>query len=167
MSQVALKPEYVGEGHCNYPADHEDYPQEIGYALPDLQQPRPPGVGHIVELRQPTFVEHLLASGAGIELQELQPELAKEGVRTWARLAVLHHRPLLFHHDPGVRPGEVLDVRALGLGQWGGEEVDSGQLVCLTLQVDLGRLVILPYGDDHERKQHSVGDAQDREDEAG
>jgi hypothetical protein len=38
--------------------------------------------------------------------------------------------------------------------------------VCLTLHVCLGRLVVLPDGDDHERKQHSVGDAQDRVDEA-
>jgi hypothetical protein len=82
-----------------------------------------------------------------------------------ASLALLHHRPLLLHHDPGVRPGEVLDVRALGLGQSGGEEVDPGQLVCLTLHVGLGRLVVLPHDDDHERKQHSVGDAQDRVDE--
>jgi hypothetical protein len=51
-------------------------------------------------------------------------------------------------------------VRALGLGQSGGEEVDPGQLV------GLGHLVVLPHDDDHERKQHSVGDAQDRVDEA-
>jgi hypothetical protein len=107
------------------------------------------------------------AFGAGIELQQLQPELVKEGVRALARLAPLHHRPLLLHRDPGVRPGEVLDVRALRFGQLGGEEVDSGQLVCLTLHVGLGRLVVLPHGDDHERKQHGVGDAQDRVDEAG
>src|SRR5215204_785802 len=62
VRHVALKPEWVGEGHRNHPADHEDYPQQIGYALPDLKQSRPPGVDRIVELRQPTFVEHLLAS---------------------------------------------------------------------------------------------------------
>ena len=57
-------------------------------------------------------------------------------------------------------------MRALRLGQLGGEEVDSGQLVCLTLHVGLGRLVVLPHGDEHERKQHSVGHSQDRVDEA-
>ena len=36
----------------------------------------------------------------------------------------------------------------------------------LVLHVGLGRLVVLPHGDDHEREQHGVGDAQDREDEA-
>ena len=39
--------------------------------------------------------------------------------------------------------------------------------MCLTLQVGLGRLVFLPHGNDYERKQYGVGDAQDREDEAG
>jgi hypothetical protein len=119
-----------------------------------------------VELRKPTFVEHLLACGVGIEPQELQPELANEGVRTRARLAPLHQRPLLLHHDPGVRLDEVLQACALGLRQLGGKEVDSGQLVCLTLHVGLGRLVVLPHGDEHKCKQHSVGDAQDRVDEA-
>ena len=39
VRRVALKAEQVSEGHRDHPADHEDYPQQIGYALSDLQQP--------------------------------------------------------------------------------------------------------------------------------
>ena len=84
-----------------------------------------------------------------------------------ARLSSLHHRPLFVHHDSYVRPDEVLEVGALGLGQLGGEVVGSGQFVRLTLHVGLGRLVVLPHGDDHEGEQHGVGEAQDGVDEAG
>src|SRR3712207_9547238 len=69
-----LKPEEVSEAHCNHPAGHEDDPQETGYALPDLKQPRPPGVGRIVDLRQPTFVEHLLGFGARSEERRVGKE---------------------------------------------------------------------------------------------
>jgi hypothetical protein len=33
--------------------------------------------------------------------------------------------------------------------------------------VALGRLVLLPHGDDHQRQQHGVDDADDGVDEAG
>src|SRR5919107_4574355 len=37
VRHVAPKPEEVGERNRDHPAAHQDYPQEGGYAFPDLQ----------------------------------------------------------------------------------------------------------------------------------
>ena len=39
VRHVAIESEQVGEAHRDHPIDHEDDPQQIGYALPDLEQP--------------------------------------------------------------------------------------------------------------------------------
>ena len=55
----------------------------------------------------------------------------------------------------------------MGFGEAVGEPEDLGQLVGLATHGRLGRLVLFPHGDDHEREQHGVDDADDRVDEPG
>jgi hypothetical protein len=80
---------------------------------------------------------------------------------------VLHERPLLAHLHPRVVASQLLDVASFRLGQAVGEPEDGVQLVCFLGRRVVGRLPVLPDGDDHEPEQHGVGHSQDRVDEAG
>src|SRR3712207_1432762 len=62
---------------------------------------------------------------------------------------------------------DVCSSDLLRFGEPMGEPEDLGQRVGLTLHRDPRSAELLPHGDDHERQEHSVDDAQGGIDEAG
>src|SRR5215218_4978473 len=120
------------------------------------------GTGRIRTSEDQTFLSHRV----GLVSLEGCPNVVDEDPTSRARLSLLHQGPFFVDHLLGVRTGEFLDVMALGFGESMGEPEDLGQSVGLLLGRILGRIEFLPHGDDHERQQHGVDDAQDGVDEA-
>src|SRR5215211_9011720 len=120
------------------------------------------GTGRIRTSEDQTFLSHRV----GLVSLEGRPNVVDEDPTSRARLSLLHQGPFFVDHLLGVRTGEFLDVMALGFGESMGEPEDLGQSVGLLLGRILGRIEFLPHGDDHERQQHGVDDAQDGVDEA-
>src|SRR5215217_637863 len=169
-----LQTEEVGEAYGCYPPEYQSGPQDSGGALLCCDQTHPPCVGQSLDLVKSFCVELLVGRGAWLELLKVCADIVYKGpsgrgflhLRHQGSLALLHQGPLLVGHLLGVRSAQFLDVRTFWLREPMAQPEDLGHGVSLLLDRFVGRVVLPPHGDDHERQQHSVDHAKGRVDEA-
>src|SRR5215208_3646394 len=169
-----LQTEEVGEAYSCDPPEDQNGPEDSGDALLGCDQTHPPCVGQSLDLVKAFCVELLVGRRVWLDLLKVCPDIVYKGppcrsplcLSHQGCLSLLHQGPLLVAHLLGVGTGEFLDVGSFWLREPIAQPEDLGQGVCLLLDRLAGRVVFLPHGDDHERKQHGVDHAQGRVDEA-